>query len=142
MVAGLFFFLKHEQSERARSAREAHHLLAKEEDLCTNKKFCAMVYVAPWCPACKQMAERHRTALTKARDKKDYGFKVIVGQGRKEENEAEAAALGLGAVVDADNKWQATLHVDRFPSYYVLDQEGTVILQDNEAFQWIGERFF
>ena len=142
VAAGLGFFIwtKYTESEQRRVAFEYQRSIASKEDNCTGKKFCVVVYVAPWCPACKSMAPQFRQALKKARSIPDYGVKMYVGAGKTEENEREAIDLGDGAYPDQDKSMMKKLNVQQFPSFFVLDKEQTVILSGNEAFQWMVEK--
>jgi thiol-disulfide isomerase/thioredoxin len=141
-LLGLLFFYKKNQDETARARREYQRGVASGQDYCTEKKFCVLVYVAPWCPACKQMAPQLKTALLKSRSNKDYGFKVVVGQGTLAQNDNEAASFGLGATTDPESIVKTALGVDRYPSFFVLDKDSAVVLRDMEAYQWAAERFF
>lgn len=135
-----FLWHKHQSGENRAAAYEA--AASKQTDPCAGKKFCATVYVAPWCPACKAEMPRFRGYLDGARKQKDYGLKIVVGRGRSPgDNEAMAKQLGAGAVVDDSGQIFAQLKVAKFPSFYILDRENSVVLVDAEAFQWIHERF-
>jgi thiol-disulfide isomerase/thioredoxin len=140
-VLGLgFFWLKHQSEGIRASAYEA--AAAKQSDPCDGKKFCATIYVAPWCPACKAELPRFRGYLEKARTQKDYGLKIVVGRGQKPgDNEAMAKQIGAGAVTDDSGETFDQLKVTKFPSFYILDREKSVVLADMEAFQWMHEKF-
>ncbi len=131
------------QNQRDASFRQEYARgIAANEDNCAGKKFCALVYLAPWCGACKMETPRIRSQLARAKNLKDYGMKVVVGQGRSPgDNEQMASLFGAGASVDNTGALLQKFAVNRFPSFFVLDQEGSVILRDQEAFQWVQEKF-
>jgi thiol-disulfide isomerase/thioredoxin len=140
VLGAFFFWQKHKEGNARAIAYTA--AAAKQSDPCAGKKFCATIYVAPWCPACKAELPRFRNYLSKAHLNRDYGLKIVVGRGQKpEDNEAMARQLGAGAVVDPDGKIFNDLRVQQFPSFFILDGEKSVVLSDNEAFQWIHQKF-
>lgn len=107
-------------------------------DPCAGKKTCALVYVAPWCPACKSMASVIRDFGKNK--KQNTGFKVVIGQGRDAgENENALPTYGYNARVDQDDAIFHQLGVTKFPSFYVLDSEGAKIVEDADAYQWMHE---
>lgn len=139
ILAAVVWQVKSTQRHAA-AVREYQQNATKKTDNCTDKKFCAVVYVAPWCPACQQMAPQLRTAIERAKTKNNFGLKVVVGQGTREQNEAEAASFGAAGSADQDNVVHTALGVDRYPSFFVMDQEKTVILRHEEAFAWLNEQ--
>jgi thiol-disulfide isomerase/thioredoxin len=141
-ILGIAYWYTRTPVPSAKLRQDYQRGLASGQDYCTNKKFCVLAYVAPWCPACKQISPKLKEALEKSPKMKDYGFKVVVGQGKPSENDAEAASYGFGAVTDPDNILKVTLGVDHYPYFFVLDQDSSVVLRDQEAFQWAAEKFF
>lgn len=140
LAAAFFFWKQHTENTRRAAAFEAASV--NQADPCAGKKFCATIYVAPWCPACKAELPRFRRYLDNARTQKDYGLKIVVGRGQNPgDNEAMARQLGAGAVVDNNHQIFRQLQVTKFPSFYILDSENSVILADGEAFQWMHQKF-
>lgn len=140
-VLGLAYFWQKHQSDGIRTSAYTA-AAAKRIDPCEGKKFCATIYVAPWCPACKAEMPRFRGFLDKARTQKDYGLKIVVGRGQQPgDNEAMAKQLGAGAVTDDSGQIFAQLKVTKFPSFYILDRDKAVVLEDMEAFQWMHQKF-
>ena len=141
VIAGAFFLFQHFQEQKLATARQAYQRgLSAQTDNCSGKKFCAVIYVAPWCPACKQMKPQFLRALKRSETKTGFGVRVVVGQGTSEQNEKEAASFGFGAVTDPDASVLKSLGVRAFPSFFVIDEEKTVILSGREAFDWINEK--
>lgn len=142
LILGFFAWQKHEARERAREEREySSAVTSNGGDPCTGKKFCALIYLAPWCPACKSQVPLYRDYVEKAKTRGDVGVKVVVGQGRRAgDNEAMAKLFGAAGLVDHDSSYLKKYRVDRFPSLYVLDAERTIILRQEEAFHWLAEK--
>lgn len=121
------------------SRTPSSHVL--KSDPCEGKKTCALIYVAPWCPACKSMASTFREFGKNSVKKHDIGFKVVIGQGRNQaENEGALPMYGLFARVD-ESGIAEKLGVPQYPSFYILDAEGAKIVEQTEAFQWMQENF-
>lgn len=140
-VLGLAYFWHKNKNDGARASAYLASA-AKRSDPCEGKKFCATIYVAPWCPACKAELPRFRGYLDKARTQRDYGLRIVVGRGQNPgDNEAMAKQLGAGAVTDDNGQIFAQLKVTKFPSFYILDGDKSVVLADGEAFQWMHEKF-
>lgn len=140
IIGAVYFWQKNKSDTLRASSYEA--AAAKQADPCEGKKFCATIYVAPWCPACKAELPRIRGFLEKARQQKDYGLTVVVGNGQKPgDNEEMAKQIGAGATVDNSLEIFRQLKVTKFPSFYILDKEKAVVLADMEAFQWMHEKF-
>ena len=144
LVIGLAVFAwhRHLEVQTAANLKSYQRGLSSNSDLCTGKKFCAIVYVAPWCGACKSERPRIISFMEKSKNNPAFGIRVVVGQGRSQaENEEMAASFGFGATTDPDNSVLQKLQVPHFPSFFVLDKDNTVILRDQAAFQWIYQKF-
>lgn len=111
-----------------------------EGDPCQERQFCVVAYMAPWCPHCKNAVPGLQSFAEKSSDPQFPGLKVWVGAGKPEANKQMAAAFGPHGFVDADDTVAQKFGVRGFPSFYVLDREGDVILRDGEAYQWVRER--
>jgi thiol-disulfide isomerase/thioredoxin len=64
---------------------------------CQGKALCGVIYVAPWCPACKQAAPTFKKFLQSSWDHKEHGLEIFVGRGEPQANLEEAIAFGRGA---------------------------------------------
>lgn len=141
-TAAYFIWDKRVQQQEKVSLREYQRGIASGEDNCTGKKFCVIAYVAPWCPSCKALAPQLKTFLAHSKDSKDNGMKVVVGEGvTAAENEADAAKYGYGAVADNSGVYKKRLRVEQFPSLFVVDRDGTIILRDQEAADYMSDKF-
>jgi thiol-disulfide isomerase/thioredoxin len=113
---------------------------APKKDTCEGKKFCAVAYLAPWCPHCKRVVPDLREMMAKAEASSENGLRVIVGGGEKAENEALAALFGASGVVDASNDIARQLGVRGYPSFYLLNEQGHLIAGDEAAYRWAFEK--
>lgn len=109
-------------------------------DPCSGRAFCAVAYLAPWCPHCKNAVPELQKMVAKAGQESSPGLKVLVGAGKPGENENMARVFGKSGIVDASGDKARQLSVAYYPTFLVVDREGTVILRDGEAMQWMHEK--
>lgn len=132
----------HQAQERSRLLQDYKRSISSNIDPCTGKKFCAIAYVAPWCPACRANAGNFKQLIKRSAEITDYGFKVVVGQGASDsENIAYAASYEGGAYADEGNKLFLALGVSQFPSFYILDNTSKLVASNQEAMQIINQKF-
>jgi thiol-disulfide isomerase/thioredoxin len=112
---------------------------AAAKDTCEGKKFCAVAYLAPWCPHCKRVVPDLHEMLKKAEASSENGLRVIVGGGEPAENQALAAQFGASGVVDASNDIARALGVQGYPSFYLLNEKGHTIAGNEDAYRWAFE---
>jgi thiol-disulfide isomerase/thioredoxin len=109
---------------------------------CTGKKLCAVIYIAPWCPACEQMSPILKTFLQNSKSVTDYGFQIIVGDERSAgDNKQKAQSLGDGVIIDGDRSLARTLKITYYPTFYVVDPKGKVQMKDQDAMTWANQHF-
>jgi protein-disulfide isomerase len=109
-------------------------------DTCVGKKFCVIVYLAPWCPHCKASLSQAQTLLGKSLVG-DTGVRVVVGLGRGSDSSAMAARIARNITLDDDESIAHKLGVRGVPAYVVLDSEGTKLIEGAEGFSWVAEKF-
>lgn len=101
------------------------------------KPKCLTVYVAPWCPAC-----RNATGIIKDLQSHltQVGVDVRVVVGADEENKVRAYASEFGnkTLLDPDKRWS----VGGVPHFFVSDQDGGVHFKSAGAWAGIGPAEF
>jgi hypothetical protein len=108
---------------------------------CGAKRYCATIYVAPWCPYCHKAEGWIKDVLSRNNLQSDGGVRVVVGAGRMPaDNLRYASTFGPCAQNDDTKSIAKKLDVHAFPTYYVQDGD-EVILRGNAALQWIQRRF-
>lgn len=110
------------------------------EDVCKEKRFCVAVYMAPWCPHCKNAVGTLQAFARKSKDADFPGLKVYVGDGEDTAMKSMADKFGDNGFVDADRSVMQKYAVRGYPTFLVLDADGDVILRDQEAYQWVNEK--
>lgn len=108
-------------------------------DPCSGRQYCAVVYLAPWCPHCKRAVPDLERFVKKTSDRN--GLKILVGAGEPAENVKMAELFGASGVVDADQSQATALRIEGYPSFFVLDDKGGVVFRDQEAYAWIQDKF-
>jgi len=109
---------------------------------CKGKALCGVIYVAPWCPACKQAAPTFKKFLQSSWDHKEHGLEIFVGRGDPQANLEEAIAFGRGAAADQSGEKFQSLGIKQYPSFFVQDESGKTIKRDQEALDWIVKSFY
>ena len=90
-------------------------------DSCIGRDRCVLVYIAPWCPACKYSLEAIKTLRDTWRGKDDRGISVVIGGDRPEKLEDFASTIGSNTFVDPDGTVHEKLGVEGVPYWVVLD---------------------
>lgn len=97
-------------------------------DQCEGKERCIMVFVAPWCPACKQSIGTIKGMLARCAGSSEVGVKAIIGSGRSPQSmEDMAAQIGRGVFLDPGGQVMAAAGERSVPHWIVLDQDGMLI---------------
>lgn len=108
------------------------------DDPCHGKERCVLVYMAPWCPACKSLLPQLLNVRDgRWKDSTTRGFKFVVGHGSPEQNREMVKQIGRGAYLDDDKEFSKKMGVRHFPTLYVLDGNGRVIESDRAALDWL-----
>jgi thiol-disulfide isomerase/thioredoxin len=104
---------------------------------CTGKSRCITVYVAPWCPVCRQSIPTMRLIDSYlAKNKPDVGINVVVGADRPEKIEEEAKELAsLNALADISGEVMRANAVSVYPTWLVRDQAGKEIFRKASGIQ-------
>ena len=111
-----------------------------QQGTCQGKKMCAMVYVAPWCPACNGIAPDLRMVGDLSASNPEFGVLIIVGGGQTPgENEAKVIELGNAAVTDNQNTYSRALRIRKYPTFLVVNSANKLIHQDGDAIKWMDE---
>ena len=108
---------------------------------CEGKNFCAVIYLAPWCPHCRDAIGDTQTLITKSAGASNVGIRVVVGAGNEKTNFEMAQEFRSNGETDNDSRVARKLAVQGFPSYFVLDKEGSIVLSGQEAHEWLLQKF-
>lgn len=139
LLAGLFWLNQQESHEPFTSAtlpaNDLRAYMARSVDLsdhpCMARTRCLVVYLAPWCGACKQTKKfvpYVREAIT---EYEDAGFMVVVGKGWGNFDGGHEMARAIGGQVYLDGEaryWQVLRkEVNAVPAWVVFDGLGDVV---------------
>ena len=109
-----------------------------QNDTCSGREYCAIAYLAPWCPACKRALPRFLQAREQWRTSKDKpGWKFIIGADTPEKNAAMARSIGEGAFTDDDKSFARKHEVRHFPTLWIVDRTGKILHIDGPAFAFL-----
>jgi thiol-disulfide isomerase/thioredoxin len=110
---------------------------------CEGRERCVSIYMAPWCPHCKTALPTVQNLLKLSQQGGKNGVRVVVGMGRNP-GDSEAMAKNIashGVLIDDTTEIAEKLNVRGVPAFQVLDKEGKLLLDGQEARQWISENF-
>ncbi len=96
---------------------------------CTNKSYCVVTYVAPWCGVCKSNEPTFQ-ALQKflSTNRTDVGFGLVIGGASSEENlKMKKDLSGVESYTDDNGKLLKMRDIRVFPTWVVLDSKGNEI---------------
>ncbi len=114
---------------------------ADQVDPCLDKKMCAVVYIAPWCPACHSVLPQLKTFTQNASKHDEYGILIVIGAGTFEQNQNTFKSFTTNAMIDSDSKIANSLGVNYFPTFLVLDAQREIKKRDHDAFTWMHQTF-
>lgn len=96
-------------------------------DYCLLKQRCLVVYLAPWCPACKASIGLIRATQHFAESNPKIGVQLIVGMDSNNKLQKFAEELGGSTFVDSSNRIQDSVSVGGVPSWFVLDKDRNIL---------------
>lgn len=109
---------------------------------CRNKKMCAVIYIAPWCPACESALPIIKNYIKNAKSNMSYGIQIVVGDEQtKGENDAKAKEIGENAIADNNLEISKSLNIKAYPTYFVLKDGHKIVMQGEEASLWLSSNF-
>lgn len=101
---------------------------AAGHDPCAGKQRCVLVFLAPWCPACKISLGTVRGLMTRFADSDRVGIKPVIGNGRNPSSMEEMAAqIGPGTFLDPAGRIMTAAGVSSVPHWFVLDDQGFLL---------------
>lgn len=87
---------------------------------------CLVVYVAPWCPACRQ-ATTMINGLTKSVESAGYNTQVIVGSDHIDALKLYAAEFSDTVLLDVNRQFFSEVNVKAVPYFAVIDWRGNIL---------------
>ncbi len=99
---------------------------------------CIIMYVAPWCSACKQiLSEYYKDLIIGFRGFPNVGFEIVIGADKDENIQAMGKTLDRPYFSDPSQKVFQTLGMHAFPSFAGVTKDGKV-LKTFEGFHYDG----
>lgn len=138
-VAGLFLLNQQDSQEPFTTTTlpgsELRAYMSRSVDVsdhpCMMRSRCLVVYIAPWCAACKHTKKFVPYVREAIIDNADVGFMVVVGKGWGDFNGGHDMARDVGGQVYLDgeaNYWRTLRNdVNAIPAWVVFDGAGEVI---------------
>jgi thiol-disulfide isomerase/thioredoxin len=95
-------------------------------DACFEKKRCLVLYVAPWCGACRSDVAFVNELSQQLKSNLNVGLKVIIGSAELPDLQQFAREYRAPALLDAAGEVRQALGVRSFPSYFWVTEEGKI----------------
>ncbi len=108
-------------------------------DPCLNRPYCVVIYLAPWCPHCRNAVKYVNDLRSFWASTERPGLKVVVGADKKENLESMAQTIGGNVYLDLEGKFKDLMKVDFYPTWYVISKEGMILKRKKAAIGWVND---
>jgi thiol-disulfide isomerase/thioredoxin len=99
---------------------------SQASDPCEDRRRCVVVFVAPWCNACKMALPIIKKMSQRWASASGIGIKPVVGLAPEDQCERMAEALGAPAFLDPAGKLMKALGEKSVPHWFVVDAAGKI----------------
>lgn len=99
-------------------------------DECAGKERCLLVYLAPWCGACRGSIGFLQALATYFERDGDWGLKVVVGRDDEGAIDEFARGIPLNTYLDYEGRWSRAFG-GAVPSWILLDSEQKLLKSDS-----------
>ncbi|MBT3586823.1 MAG: redoxin family protein [Halobacteriovoraceae bacterium] len=133
-IISLFYFSKGPKSLSGEILQQVVNLPSSglERHLpCRDKEKCLIVYITPWCSACKTFEKYILPSLPESLDlySKNAGMSIIIGKDNPGKINFMGSRIQLPFISDADGKFYRALGTSAVPSFFVVNSSGKIIKQ-------------
>ncbi len=95
-------------------------------DACFRKKRCLVIYVAPWCGACRGDVSFVNELHERLKSNLNVGFKVVIGIDELPNLQEFARKYSARTHLDTDGAIRGALNIRSFPSFFWVTDEGKI----------------
>lgn len=96
-------------------------------DQCIGKQRCLIVFLTPWCPACKASVGFVKSVGRFVRTNSSLGMQIVVGNDTEQKLRAMAGELGEFTYLDIDGTVDRALRGGGVPRWGVIDANRKII---------------
>ena len=93
--------------------------------ICLNKNGCLVVFLAPWCPSCREHVG-FMNVITAAASKTKLGVEVVVGWDEEFRLKEFSQNLQGKVFLDSENKFKKQLGFSSVPKWFVVNSQQEV----------------
>lgn len=98
-----------------------------QADPCDQKQRCVVVYVTPWCPACKSAIGFLNGLHDRLKSSPKVGMKVIVGGDELTRLRAMASSFNAATFLDSEDKFSSKTRINGVPTVWVIDGNSNIL---------------
>lgn len=125
VILSALFVLFRDQSPVPMKGIEFSTSLGGKAEICKNKKGCIIVFLAPWCGACRS----HVAFLNELQNSlryKDLSLQIIVGGSKPKELYNFAQQISGTVLLDTENSFKSKLSFSSVPTWFSVDSSQTI----------------
>ncbi len=104
---------------------------------CTGRDHCVYVYLAAWCPHCRDLISNIHDFRNYWKAKDRPGLIVIVGNDKQNAIESMARSVGEPVFLDVQDKFRKKFHINFFPYFMVVDSKQQIVATRTDGMQWV-----
>ncbi len=104
---------------------------------CDGREYCVYIYLAPWCPHCKERISFIHNYRKIWAEKDRPGLMVIVGNDKLSALQNMAKQIGAPVFLDPKEGFRKEFHISAFPYYMVVDAKKNIVASDDVGMRWV-----
>ncbi|MCB0318240.1 MAG: hypothetical protein KDD56_05745, partial [Bdellovibrionales bacterium] len=98
-----------------------------QQSACEGKKRCILLYMAPWCPACRASLPILQSLRRKIPIDSQTGLNIVVGRDRKDSLSDYALSIGGQVSLDINDSVARKYKIQSLPSWLLLDENKRIL---------------
>lgn len=130
LLLGFFSYYGFKSLTTESVSPEMFTAMSTSDSQCTNKSYCVIFYLAPWCPSCKK-ALHYLDIFSEVLPEYDAGLKIIIGMDSPDKLERMADQFSSPVIYDLDKQYVTEFEINRVPRVILIDQNGTILKQED-----------
>jgi thiol-disulfide isomerase/thioredoxin len=110
-----------------------------QTDPCVDRPYCVYLYVAPWCPHCKEFLPHISQIRGFWQDSSRPGLKVVIGWDKMPAIQEMATQIEPPRFADESEIFRKSLGLKSVPYLLVVDNHRQIVAQGSAAVDWLND---